>query len=77
MLLGGFRQRVTDEYVGDVSFAVGVYADFAALRERLNAMIDRIFQDRKSTRLNSSHVSDSRMPSSALKKKSNIDCIYE
>src|ERR1043166_10014070 len=28
-------------------------------------------RDRKSTRLNSSHVSESRMPSSALKKKNN------
>ena len=33
--------------------------------------------DRKSTRLNSSHMSESRMPSSAWKKKTKIDIIFE
>ena len=35
------------------------------LRERLGADADLVLQDRKSTRLNSSHIQKSRMPSSA------------
>ena len=31
----------------------------------MDEYFDRLFKDRKSTRLNSSHVSESRMPSSA------------
>ena len=35
------------------------------LKERIDALEHLVDKDRKSTRLNSSHVSESRMPSSA------------
>ncbi len=45
-------------------FLVGIFiADFFIYKENISHLFDRI--DRKSTRLNSSHMSESRMPSSA------------
>ena len=41
------------------------YSRLVSLSDPINPMGSRHYQDRKSTRLNSSHMSESRMPSSA------------
>ena len=63
------------EPVGEIRVSEGQLASLAALHERawmrpptrheLEGLMDGWIQDRKSTRLNSSHSSVSRMPSSA------------
>ena len=67
-----FKQDpVPDSVVEDILTAAR-YASSAANKQPLSfvvvkspEMVKKTFSDRKSTRLNSSHVSESRMPSSA------------
>ena len=61
------RVRRQLDLVTHTSFQTTPYEDYVSLCERLNAMVPGDFakKDRKSTRLNSSHIQKSRMPSSA------------
>ena len=59
-MLGGFNIKPLIDLLGDAALG-GIAAD--ALKKTL--LVFDFFQDRKSTRLNSSHLKLSRMPSSA------------
>ena len=57
---------VRDEKTGEISVVAGLNADGTPKRTPAKAENAQSFlQDRKSTRLNSSHANESRMPSSA------------
>ena len=65
----GFRRLLEDDpaiaVVGEASSGDEAVARVAELQPRVIVMDAAMPGDRKSTRLNSSHVSESRMPSSA------------
>ena len=59
------KKRLSNEDVIQIVKQLGEGKDAKELASNYNVSVATIYKDRKSTRLNSSHVSESRMPSSA------------
>ena len=59
--------RVTDQDGKQADYSMNIYGDILKVEEGKNVIVavSDLPQDRKSTRLNSSHPTTSRMPSSA------------